>query len=270
MMIRATPSVSAHNLTAPIDGDLMRKVVIFALALAGATDGVLQKVLTYGGIVGACVIMLANLGARSWHFLRWKPIRYNGMGSFGLAYILAVVTGLLVPYMGHRSISVGGKSAMEYVMKTAFVVAAIFVLSDLDEIQKFLVIGSENCDQSIVNHIVGSWWTLTLIVSLFLVRKVPCKEQKPENGERLLVEDHGSPVGYKVPSLPDFEIDPSLANTGSKWIPIQLEFLMGLIMAFGVGGFIIALAYTSLDESLNDDLQDAVKGIMTNGTRAFR
>jgi hypothetical protein len=141
----------------------------------------------------------------------------------------------------------------------------------LDEVQKFLVIGSDQCDQSIINHIVGSWWTVTLIVSLFLVRKVPHKEQKPaENGERLLVEDHGSPVGYKVPSLPDFEIDPSLANTGSKWVPIQLEFLVGLIMALGVGGFIIALAYTNLDESLNDNLQDAVKGFMSNGTRAFR
>jgi len=143
MMIRATPSVSAHSLSSPVGSDGLRKLVLFMLALAGATKGTFKTFLTMGGIIGAMLILLANLGARSWHFLRWKPIRYNGVGSFLLAYVLAIVTGLLLPYMGHRSIAIGGKGAMEYVLKTATIVALIFVISDYDELQKFLVVGSE-------------------------------------------------------------------------------------------------------------------------------
>lgn len=107
MMIRATPSVSAHSLSSPIGADSSRKLVLFMLAVAGATTGMLKTVLTSGGIIGACLILLANLGARSWHFLRWKPIRYTGPGSFFLAFVLAIVTGFVVPYMGHRSIMIG-------------------------------------------------------------------------------------------------------------------------------------------------------------------
>ena len=143
MLIRATPSVSAHNMVSPVGSDSLRKLVLFSLALAGATTGTLQSVLTIGGILGAMIILLANLGARTWHFLRWKPLRYGGCGSFFVAYFMAVATGFCLPYMGHRSIAVGGKGAMEYVIKTSTIVAIIFVVSDIDELQKFLVVGSE-------------------------------------------------------------------------------------------------------------------------------
>lgn len=107
MMIRATPSVSAHSLLSRNNSDSLRKGVLFMLALAGVAKGVLQTMLTCGGIIGACLILLANLGSRSWHFLRWKPITYSGPGNFAVAFALAVATGFLFPYMGHRSIAVG-------------------------------------------------------------------------------------------------------------------------------------------------------------------
>ena len=50
-------------------------------------------------------------------------------------------------------------------------------------------------------------------------------------GERLLIEDHASPVGYKVPSLPDFEIDPTIANTGLPCMTMSTEFIIGIAMA---------------------------------------
>ena len=53
-------------------------------------------------------------------------------------------TGLAVPFMGHRLIRIGGKGAVEYLIKTAFWVAVAFVVSDYDGIQKFLVFGSES------------------------------------------------------------------------------------------------------------------------------
>jgi hypothetical protein len=114
MMIRATPSVSAHSLCSSSGSDTLRKGVLFMLAVAGATQGLLQTFLTACGIIGACLILLANLGARSWHFLRWKPVKYSGPGSFTLAFFLAVATGFLLPYMGHRSISIGVSGNRSY------------------------------------------------------------------------------------------------------------------------------------------------------------
>lgn len=148
MLIRATPSVSAHSLTSPLGSDGPKKLVLIALAFAGAATGSLQVVLTIGGITGALILLLANLGARAWHFMRWTPLHYTGRGSFFLAYVLAVMTGLVLPYMGHRSIAVGGKGAMEYVIVTALIVAVVFVLSDYDDLQKFLVYGSESPEVS--------------------------------------------------------------------------------------------------------------------------
>lgn len=144
MMVRAAPSVSAHSLISPVASDLLRKIIVFDLAIASAAArGLPQQIMTLVGISLASVVLLANLGARAWHFLRWKPQRYDGFGAALLAYIMAVVTGLVLPYLGHRNVEVGGKAAMEYVIRTAFVVALGFAISDLDEVQKFLVIGSE-------------------------------------------------------------------------------------------------------------------------------
>jgi len=143
MMVRAAPSVSAHTLISPVASDLLRKAVIFVLALAGATSGTTQQYMTLIGIGGAIVVMLANLGARAWHFLRWRPQRYDGVGGSLMAYVSAVLMGIVFPYMGHRNIEVGGKAALEYVIRTAFFVAAAFVISDLDAVQAFLVVGSE-------------------------------------------------------------------------------------------------------------------------------
>jgi hypothetical protein len=144
MMIRSTPSVSAHTLSSPVGSDTFRRIVLLTLVFAGIAEDVYQSILTAIGIVGASILLLANLGARSWYFLNWKPIRYNGTGSFVLAYLCAIATGFAVPFMGHRLIRIGGKGAVEYLIKTAFWVAVAFVVSDYDGIQKFLVLGSES------------------------------------------------------------------------------------------------------------------------------
>jgi hypothetical protein len=143
MLVRATPSVSAHSLASPVGSDLIRKVLLLCLALAGAAEGNVQRVLTLAGISLACIVLLANLGSRAWHFLAWKPQQYNGRGGSLVAYMAAVVTGIFVPYMGHRDIEMGGKAAMEYVIKTALLIAVVFVVSDVDEVQKFIIVGSE-------------------------------------------------------------------------------------------------------------------------------
>lgn len=267
----------------PVAPDLLRKTVVFILAIAGAATGYIQQIMTLVGIGLACLILLANLGARAWHFMRWKPQRYDGAGAALLAYLGAVCTGIVLPYMGHRNIEVGGKAAMEYVIRTSFLVAVAFVVSDIDAVQQFIVIGSEvrvvgrlilglcvcfsksssnvvrsffqGCNQDMVNFVIGVWWTLTLLCSLCLCRRIPYYDSKPKDAERLLVIDHCSPAGYRVPSLPDYEIDPALARLGTNCASISVEFGFGIVMAFGVGAAIIYLAFTDWDDAVASQLQ---------------
>ena len=72
-----------------------------------------------------------------------------------------------------------------------------------------------------------------------MVRPLPFRNEKPVNREHFLVEDHASPVGMKVPGLPDFEVDPVLALRGH--LPFAAEFTTGVVMAFMVGAVMIIL-----------------------------
>jgi hypothetical protein len=126
-----------------------------------------------------------------------------------------------------------------------------------------LVTLRQGCDQHGVNIVVGAWWMLSMICSLFVVRRIPYKMQTPSAGEQLLLKDHASPVGYKVPNLPDFEIDPSLANTGSSYLSLTAEFILGItIFSIAVGAFIIYLTFTSWDEDVIEGLTNYVGDLL--------
>jgi hypothetical protein len=261
MLVRASPSVSAHTLMSTPGSDVLRKLVIFILSLASATNGKTQLYFTMLGIGLACVVLLANLGARAWHFLRWKPKRYNWWGAGLVAYVSAIITGMVLPYMGHRNILVGGKAAVEYIIRTSFLAALAFLITDLEEVQKLFVVGSTQCNQHTLNLVVGSWFFVTVIVSLCIVNKISYKDQKPSDAERLLDPDHSSPAGYRVPSLPDFEIDPSLARTGAPCFSMKFELFVGAAMAAAMGGSIVFLSFSDWDEAVVNTVNHTVSSI---------
>jgi hypothetical protein len=143
MFVRGVPSISAYTVTSNVETDWLRKVLLLTLVLGAATTGRLQVVLTLFGISLTCAVLLANLGSRAWSFLKWRPLPYGGPVTPIIAYLAAIVAGIAVPYMGHRRIEAGGKAAMRSVIISAVLVAAVFVVSDYDSFQQFLVIGSE-------------------------------------------------------------------------------------------------------------------------------
>lgn len=262
MLIRGCPSISAHTLTSRVGSDLPKKLVLLILAASGAATGNTQRYATLVGIGLACILLLSNLGSRAWHFMGWKPLLYQGFGGSFLAYLLSIVMGIAFPYMGHRKIELGGSPAMNYVIRTAFLVAVAFVVSDIDVIQEFLVVGSEVCNQDIVNMVVGGWWFFALVSSLFMLRTLPKRVDNLEyDTEPLLIEDHESPVGYRVPSVPDFIVNPSLAQQSDGCISVKVEFYLGLIMAFVVGGGIIYLGFTDWDEEAIEYVENAVSDL---------
>ena len=116
----------------------------------------------------------------------------------------------------------------------------------------------------IVMPILGIWWTLSLLISLFLVLRVQPPKIAPEDKETLLDEDQSSPLGFKVHSLPDFQVDPHLAQKGVEFLSVQFEFVAAVIMAVGLGAFMVSLAFTQMDENLTNRLQSILSGV--NGT----
>lgn len=197
----------------------------------------------------ACAVLAANLGSRAWHYLKLQPLEYSGIGAPILAFLAAIVTGIVVPYMGYRQVEAGGKAALETVLRSAFLVAIVFLVSDIDDVQKFIIVGSEECNQDSVNVAVGIWWSVSLLISIFFVLNLrPYFPVRPEDEEPILIEDHASPVGFKVPNLPDVPIYPSLVDKGSPFCTLTLEVLIGIVLAF-VGGFaMVSLPFTDLDD----------------------
>ena len=248
MLVRSMPSVSAHTMTSTVGSDWLRKILTLVLALAGAATGDVQKYMTISGICLTGAVLMANLGSRAWFFMKWRPFWYSGPFSQLLGYLAAIIAGLIFPYMGHREIEAGGKRALESVLTSAVVVAIVFVLSDFDEIQKLLVVGSEACPQDDVNIVVGIWWTITLLSSMLMVLRIEPYQQFPADEESLLVPSQASPVGFRVPNLPDFVVDPNLVQKGSACVSLETELVLGAIMALAIGGGIVYLAFTEVDD----------------------
>jgi hypothetical protein len=143
MLVRGVPSISAYTITTHVEADWLRKILVFCLAMSGAVTGRTQYIMTFFGISLACAVLLANLGSRAWGFMGLRPLAVGGIFEPILAYLAAICIGIIVPYMGHREVGAGGKAAMESVLRSAVIIAVVFVLSDYDDFQQFLVIGSE-------------------------------------------------------------------------------------------------------------------------------
>jgi hypothetical protein len=270
MLVRGIPSISAYALITAVDSDWPKKVLLFLFSIAASATGLLQKVCTFAGLALTCCVLLANLGSRSWKYLHWKPTMSGiygiGNGPFAptFAYMTAILTGICFPYLGHRQVESNGTTAVESVLRIAIVVAGCFILSDYDEIQKFLLVGSEKCSQDYVNLAVGAWWGTSLMASLTILFCRPTVHGSnnsrvciwPMDDEPLLEKDQASPVGYTVPHLPQFPVDPSLVSKG--WMvdcccSMSIEYGLGMAAAIVIGGFICYLGITDQDELLMDN-----------------
>ena len=248
--VRGMPSFSAYAITSEVESDWLRKTILLSFALASVATGNIQLGLALFGLSLTCATILANLGARTWYYMQWRPIGNYGSFEPLVSFLAAMGAGFFFPYLGHRQVESGGKGAMESVIRIAFMVAAVFIASDFDVVQKFLVVGSENCDQKFVNVSVGAWFTVSLVLSLCSMLRKEREGVWPDDEEPLLEKDHSSPVGFKVPNLPDFPFDPTLAVRGLPIINIQLEFVCGVVMALVLGAGIIFMAFTEHDDNL--------------------
>lgn len=250
MLVRGLPSLAACSVVTETGSDWLRKIIVFVLLLASIAQNSDKQFLCFIGISLACLVLLANLGARTWGFMQWKPIRNFGFLEPLFSFIAAVVMGICFPFLGHRQVESGGKAALESILRIALISALIFIASDYDNIQKYVVIGSENCDQDLIVLSVGAWWTFATLASLTAVYRKGRQGIWPDDEEPLLVKDHASPIGFKVPNLPDFPIDATMARRGFFCLSIKFEFVLMLIATACMGGFLLFLPFTDVDDQL--------------------
>ena len=252
MFVRGFPSISAYSVVAGVDSDWLRKGIVMTLLMASVANGYgsVTQILCFSGISLACLVLLANLGSRAWGYMLWRPIQNVGFMEPFLSFLAAVITGLVFPFLGHRQVESGGKSALESTLRIAMFSAILFVVSDYDNIQRFVVIGSENCSQDLIVLTVGAWWTIATICSLAAVFRKGRQGIWPDDEEPLLLKDHASPVGFKVPNLPDFPIDSAMASRGLFCLSMQVEFGLMLILTLFMGGFLCFLAFTDAEDNL--------------------
>ena len=145
MLVLRAPSVCSYELLMSFSSDWPRKLIILLLAMAGSSPagGSTQRYLTVIGVALACLVLAANLGSRTWQNLKLRPLRYTGFGYQWVAIFFAICAGLTAPYLGCREVQVGGQVAFTSILKHAFIVAIVFIISDFDEVQRFLISGSE-------------------------------------------------------------------------------------------------------------------------------
>jgi hypothetical protein len=78
----------------------------------------------------------------------------------------------------------------------------------------------------------------------------------PNDEEPLLEVEHDSPTGYKVPHLPLFPVNPSYTHKGMEsccsFFQLGVEYMLSLLVAVAVGGFICYLGVTDLDDEFLD------------------
>jgi len=240
MYIRGTPSIAAHTLISNFDSDWPRKIVLIGMALAAVQiqGSNLQHYGTVGSILLSILVIAANLGSRAWKFMKWKPVDNGGLIAPLVSIFVAATTGFIFPYMGFGKIQAGGKAAVQLVIYNSIIVAFMFVISDFDAVQNFLVVGSETCNQDMTNIVLGSWFTFTVITCIFAALKIEPPAPHPDDDDRILVEDQTSPVGFKVPNFPDYPFDQKLLNDErAECCSLRTEIIIGVIpcVLFGFG-----------------------------------
>jgi len=96
-----------------------------------------------------------------------------------------------------------------------------------------------------------------MLASIYISSGVVPMPDYPDE-EPLLEEDHHSPVGYRVPNLPNFPIDPYCAKRGIKRLSLTVEMLIGVFLAALIGAGIVGLAFTSWGETTEEGIKTAL------------
>jgi hypothetical protein len=101
---------------------------------------------------------------------------------------------------------------------------------------------------------------MTLLVNLIVAAHQ--RRNRPLAKENLhdliLSEDHRSPVGYRIPTFPDFLVEPIRAKRSISFISFEQEMYFAVLVAMTIMGGIVSMAFTGWSKSLEQSLITAL------------
>ena len=100
------------------------------------------------------------------------------------------------------------------------------------------------------------------MMSLEMARWIVPRPEKPVDGEQLLKRNQASPVGYTVPHLPDFEMDPCWERPTISCVNVHVEFALSLIVAVVLGIAMVALSFTDWEAVLYVSMKNRIRGFL--------
>jgi len=219
ILVGGVPSVASYLVHSRIKSDYPRDLVTLLFACAGvSSDDTYRTYFTLTAALLAAAILAANLGARAWEALRYPPVPTPGIFLLDLllSFTAAAAFGITCPYLGFDSVQAGGMKALNVIIVGASTVLVAIIVSDIDKVQELLVQGSSGCDQSVPNMVIGAWFAIGFLTSIFLSDRIPCSGTHGPpiitdviEANATVQEDQRSPVGWVVLSLPNISIKPT-------------------------------------------------------------
>mmetsp|Transcript_18757 Transcript_18757/g.23614 ORF Transcript_18757/g.23614 Transcript_18757/m.23614 type:complete len:501 (+) Transcript_18757:229-1731(+) len=274
LLVRGTNSVGSYVWRGGSLTDHPRIILLAVLSLASfaSPNYPVGDILALCGTILGILLLLCNLGSRAWNKIDIGFIDASNIFAPMLALLASIISGLLLPYIGLRSVDGGtdyedgqtavekivlnpnGKRARQNVTASAAIVASVFLLSDVQLTQEALGFNFSH-NRVVVNFGMAGWWLLSTLLSMSLCHRLDSSKSKKI--EPFLKRDETSPVGWVVPSVPNIVIDPNLRR-GKMLLPALSygsDFLCALVAA-GLASFMILLGIRDLQGKDNTAFWD--------------
>jgi len=243
IFVAGVPSVGSYILHSRFRADLLRVICTLSFSFAGvAPNDTSRSWLTLVGAFMAFIIIAANIGSRAWNMVEFRPLPAGGIFHFDvmISFLVAALFGICVPYLGFSSVEEGGTKASKFIILSSLCILVVIIVTDIDYIQEYLVRGSSNCDQSVVNMTLGVWFAISLSLSILLSGRINLKDgppiitQEDEDGNAHVEENQLSPVGWVVTNFPNISVKPSNLHQ-SKLYKSSFDVAFMGILTFVVG-----------------------------------
>ena len=144
LLVRNTPTHCALQLRSIIRNDLLQKLCILSLILGACSTEWTQTAFRSTGVTLACLLLMINIGARSWYFMGLTAFKRDRIGgSHIMPFLLSLFAGLSLTFLSTRVSAAGSKRSIESIILSAACVAVVMIVSNLDQVQKLIIINDE-------------------------------------------------------------------------------------------------------------------------------
>lgn len=207
-------------------------LTILSLACTAPLDSPSRNILTLIGTILGSAIALCSIGARSWKKAQFA-IESNHIFTPLITILASFFAGVFFPFLGLGCVqgstdseeasdlekvilNTDTKKARQNLTLASLATTAIYICSDIQDVQVALGFDYYSRNKGIVNILIGSWIFVSSVVSMSLCHRLESNQHT--RIRPFLHRDETSPVGWVVPNIPSIIIDPNLKK-GRMYLP---------------------------------------------------